>query len=55
MSTVRRKEVSKTHLPIPRKSYQNFEILKPQQIAGVKGTEICLINRPGVEEVLRLR
>ena len=55
MSTIRRKEVSKTHLPIPRKSYQNFEILKPQQITGVGGTEICLIDRPGVERVLRLQ
>ena len=36
MSRVRRKESPKTHSRIPRKSYQNFEILKPQQIGGVE-------------------
>ena len=36
MSKVRRKEGSKTYSWIPRKSYLNFEILKPRQIGGVK-------------------
>ena len=36
MSRVRRKESPKTHSRIPRKSYQNFEILKPRQIGGVE-------------------
>ena len=36
MSRVRRKEGPKTHSRIPRKLYQNFEILKPQQIGGVE-------------------
>ena len=36
MSRVRRKENSKTHSWIPRKSYKNSEILKPRQIGGVE-------------------
>ena len=36
MSRVRRKEGPKTYSRIPRKSYLNFEILKPRQIGGVK-------------------
>ena len=36
MSRVRRKEGLKTYLRIPRKSYLNFEILKPRQIGGVE-------------------
>ena len=36
MSRIRRKEGPKTHSRIPRKSYQNSEILKPQQIGGVE-------------------
>ena len=36
MSRVRRKESPKTHSRIPRKSYQNFEFLKPRQIGGVE-------------------
>ena len=36
MSRVRRKEGLKTHSRIPRKSYQNSEILKPRQIGGVE-------------------
>ena len=36
MSSVRRKENPKTHSQIPRKSYQNSEVLKPRQIGGVK-------------------
>ena len=36
MSKVRRKKSLKTHLRIPRKSYLNFENLKPRQIGGVK-------------------
>ena len=36
MSKVRRKEGLKTHSWIPRKSYPNSEILKPQQIGGVE-------------------
>ena len=36
MSKVRRKEDLKTHSRITRKSYQNSEILKPQQIGGVE-------------------
>ena len=36
MSRVRRKEGPKTHTWIPRKSYQNSEILKPQQIGAVE-------------------
>ena len=36
MSRVRRKESLKTHSRIPKKSYQNFEFLKPWQIGGVK-------------------
>ena len=36
MSRVRRKEGPKTHLRIPRKSDQNFEILKPRQIGSVE-------------------
>ena len=36
MSKVRRKEGPKTHSQIPRKSYQNSKILKPQQIGGVE-------------------
>ena len=36
MSRVRRKEGPKTYSRIPRKSYLNFEILKPQQIGGVE-------------------
>ena len=35
MSRVRRKEGPKTYSRIPRKSYLNFEILKPRQIGGV--------------------
>ena len=34
MSRVRRKEGPKTYSRIPRKSYLNSEILKPQQIGG---------------------
>ena len=33
---VRRREGPKTHSRIPRKSYQNYEILKPWQIGGVE-------------------
>ena len=36
MSRVRRKESPKTYSRIPRKSYQNSEILKPRQIGGVE-------------------
>ena len=36
MSRVRRKEGPKTYSWIPRKLYLNSEILKPQQIGGVK-------------------
>ena len=36
MSRVRRKEGPKTYSRIPKKSYLNSEILKPQQIWGVK-------------------
>ena len=36
MSRVRRKESPNTHSWIPRKSYQNSEILKPRQIGGVE-------------------
>ena len=36
MSRVKRKEGPKTHSWIPRKSYHNSEILKPQQIGGVE-------------------
>ena len=36
MSRVRRKECPKTYSRIQRKSYLNFEILKPRQIGGVK-------------------
>ena len=36
MSRVRIKEDPKTDSWIPRKSELNFEILKPQQIGGVK-------------------
>ena len=36
MSKVRRKESPKTYSRIPRKSNQNFEILKPRQIGGVE-------------------
>ena len=36
MSRVRRKESPKTYSRIPRKSYQNSEILKPWQIWGVE-------------------
>ena len=36
MSRVKRKEGPKTYLWIPRKSYLNFENLKPQQIGGVE-------------------
>ena len=36
MSRVKRKESPKTHSQIPRKSYQNSEILKPRQIGGVE-------------------
>ena len=36
MSRVKKKEGPKTHSRIPRKSYQNSEILKPRQIGGVK-------------------
>ena len=36
MSRVRRKEDLKTYSRIPRKSYLNSKILKPQQIGGVK-------------------
>ena len=36
MSRVRRKESLKTHSQIPRKSYQNYEFLKPRQIGKVK-------------------
>ena len=36
MSRIRRKEGPKTHSQIPRKSYQNSEILKSQQIGGVE-------------------
>ena len=36
MSRIRRKEGPKTHSRIPRKSYQNSEILKPRHIGGVE-------------------
>ena len=36
MSKVRRKEGPKTYSQIPRKSYLNYKILKPQQIGGVE-------------------
>ena len=36
MSRVRRKEGPKTYSRIPRKSYLNYEILKPRQIGGVE-------------------
>ena len=36
MSRVRRKEGLKTYSRIPRKSYLNYEILKPRQIGGVE-------------------
>ena len=36
MSRIRRKEGPKTNTRIPRKSKLNYEILKPQQIGGVK-------------------
>ena len=36
MSKVSRKESPKTYSRIPRKSYQNFEILKPRQIGAIK-------------------
>ena len=36
MSRVRRKEGPKTYSRISRKSYLNFEILKPRQIGGVE-------------------
>ena len=36
MFRVRRKEGPKTYSQIPRKSYLNSEILKPQQIRGVE-------------------
>ena len=36
MSRIRRKESLKTYSWIPRKSYQNSEILKSRQIGGVK-------------------
>ena len=36
MSRIRIKEGLETHSWIPRKSYQNSEFLKPQQIRGVK-------------------
>ena len=40
MFRVRRKEGPKTYSRIPRKSYLNFEILKPRQIGGVKHTKL---------------
>ena len=36
MSRVMRRKGPKTHSQIPRKSYQNSEILKPRQIGGVE-------------------
>ena len=36
MSKVRIKEGPKTYSWIPRKSYLNFEILKPRQMGGVE-------------------
>ena len=36
MSRVRKKEGPKTYSWIPRKSYLNYEILKPRQIGGVE-------------------
>ena len=36
MSRIRRKEGPKTYSRIPRKSYLNFEILKPRQIGDVE-------------------
>ena len=36
MSRVQRKEGSKTHSRIPRKSYQDSKIPKPRQIGGVE-------------------
>ena len=36
ISRVRRKEGPKTYSRIPRKSYLNYEILKPRQIGGVE-------------------
>ena len=36
MSRVRRKESPRTHSQIPRKSYWNYDNLKPRQIAGVE-------------------
>ena len=38
MSRVRREESPKTYSRIPKKSVQNSEILKPQQIVGVDHT-----------------
>ena len=40
MSRVRKKESPKTHSWIPRKSYQNYEFLKPRQIGGVEHTRL---------------
>ena len=36
MSRVRRREDPQTYSRIPRKSYLNYEILKPRQIGGVE-------------------
>ena len=47
MSRVRRKEGLKTYSRIPRKSYLNSEILKPQQIEGVKQ----LLSTPDFEQL----
>ena len=42
MSSVRRKESQKTNSWIPRKSYLNYENLKPRQIGGVEHTELWI-------------
>ena len=36
MSKVKRREGPKTHSQIPRKSYHNSEIIKPQQTGDVE-------------------
>ena len=47
MSRVRRKEGPKIYSRISRKSYLNFEILKPRQIGGVE--QLSSSYREGVE------
>ena len=61
MSKVRRKESSKTHSRISRKSYWNFENLKPRQIqvsrscrAGVEHTECRTASLSSIDVAVEL-